>query len=113
MFKDISKESNAVLISMYKRYLEQRKVGEPRFSARSFGDAENIKTTLGIRLSDADVSDIVYCLKESGYVTALFADNYACEVFITEKTIALCEQRFENGLTTVLETLSVLKDFFL
>ncbi len=113
MFNDISKESNAVLISMYKRYLEQRKVGEPRFSARYFEDAEYIKTTLNIRLSDADVSDIVYCLKECGYVTAMFADNYACDVLLTEKAIALCEQRFENGLRAVLEDLSALKDFFL
>ena len=113
MFEDISKESNAVLLSMYKLYLEQRKVGEPRFSARYFGDAGNIKTVTGVRLSDADISDIVYWLKECGYVTAQFSDGYADDVFITEKTIALCERRFESGLKAVLDALSVLKEFFL
>ncbi len=113
MFDDLSKESNALLVSMYKRYLELRKVGEPRFNARYFGDVETVKIATGIRLSNDDVSDIVYWLRECGYVVCREADGYMDYISITEKTIALCERRFVNGLKAVLDALSDLKDFFL
>lgn len=112
MFDDISKESNAILISMYKRYLELRKVGEPRFNARYFGDAANLKEQTGIRLSDADITDIMRCLSEYGYVTCEYYDMEASEILLTEKAIAVCEHRFVNGLKAVAEALAVLKEFF-
>lgn len=109
MFEDLSKESNALLVSMYKRYLELRKVGEPRFNARYFGDVESIKEISETLLSDADVTDITYWLREYGYVTCEIADFYALNIALTEKAIALCEKRFENGLKDVAAFLSYIK----
>ena len=113
MFDDLSKESSALLVSMYKRYLELRKVGEPRFNARFFGDVETVKSETGIRLSNDDVSDIVYWLRECGYVVCREADGYMDYIAITEKAIAVCERRFVNGLKAVGEALAALKEFFL
>ncbi len=101
---DITRESEKILCCLYKIYLERRKNGISKATAREF---ENSVLQEDKHLSKIDHETISECLselKDNGYLWINIWDDFKIE----DKSIIYMENRFKNGLDEVVDALSKL-----
>ena len=105
----LSRDAHKLLVQLYKLYLERRKSGLSKCDSRDFGSYENIMQMLDSSLSADDMNDTLLELKRAEYLSALFADDVCCESCLTDSAIIEMENRFKDGLASVVSFLLSLK----
>lgn len=105
---DLTREQQKLLVSMYKEVLSRQ-------SALSFDDANGFKDSNEIidlfcpSETSEHVATLCLRLKSKGYITCDDGDSLASEIELTDKTIVYMENRFKNGLKSILSFLSQFK----
>lgn len=103
---DLTKDSEKLLCILYKNYLEKRKAGVPKSTAKSFGSSHDIHESLCPNWIFEDVDDTCRELSRSGMLNCFWADNIAYHVNLSDFAISYMDNRFKNNLKDVLNFLT-------
>lgn len=106
--EDLTNEQWKLLVSMYKEVLS-RQPALPYEKANSFVDSDEVMKLFCPESSSEHVASLCWALASHGYIVCLEGSNLANEIELTDKTIILMENRFKNGLKSVLEFLAQFK----
>ena len=105
---DLTREQKFLLVSMYKEVLSR----QPALSmekANYFEDSDEVQQLFLPELSSDYVSDLCWALKSKGYIKCYPGDDLANQIKLTDKTIIIMENRFSNGLKSIVDFLLKLK----
>lgn len=105
----LTKDADRLICMLYKSYLEKRKNGDAKSSARYFGDSNEIRDVFLPSWSSEDVAEECWGLSRMDVVTCTPGDNLANNVRISDEGIVYMESRFANGLKEVISYISALK----
>ena len=105
---DLTREQQKLLTSMYTEVLSRQPAvsfDEANYFANSDVVMEHFYPD-----SDSDhVSSLCWSLASAGYITCEPGEDLANEIKLTDKTIIYMENKFKNGLKSVLEFLAQFK----
>lgn len=102
---DLTNEQKKVLVSLYKEVLSR----QPALSfdkANYFRDSDEVMNLLSLDSSSSHIFDLCGKLKSKGYINCDFGDNLAIHISLDDKTIIYMENRFGNGIKSVIDFLS-------
>ena len=105
----LSKDADALICILYKEYLQRRKSGAPKADARCFGGSEYIQANLMKKWSVEDVDETCRELSRNELLNCLFLDNSTAEILLSDKAVVCMENRFSQGLSSVLSYLERLR----
>jgi len=91
-----------VMSVLYKEFLSRQKNGFSRSDAVKFESAEILQSTLFSDRPLQDIEPAIDELKSLNYVKTNILGN----IFLTDKSISIMENRFKNGLVEVLDFVS-------
>ena len=100
---ELSHDAQKLLYSMYRCYLERRKNGIPRSTARILGSSHTIQEECAPAMDLEDIDDLCRALAHEGLLHCHFSDNRISECLLSEHGIAYLDSRFKRGLDEVLE----------
>lgn len=103
---NLTKDSEKLLCLLYKDYLEKRKSGLSKSNSNSFGSSRDIHVRLCPDWIFKDVDDTCRELSRAGLLHCAWADNIAYHVILSDSAIIYMENRFKNGLLSVIDFLS-------
>ena len=102
----LTKDTEKLLCEVYKQYLERRKSGMAKRSARDFGNPEKWPEDLFSSYSKSDILDALRELKNVGMVRTYLN----CGFVLLDPAIIYMENRFPDGVSQVLEWLAKIKN---
>ena len=102
----LTKEAEQLLASMYKSYLEKRKLGESRMSAKQFGRSKDFQPVLVPRIPHRDVDDLCRELSCAKYLDIAFESGTVVYAGLSDKAIVYLENRFKDGFLSVVDFVS-------
>jgi len=105
---DLTKEQKIFLASMYKEYLCR----QPALSsdeANKFHTSAVVQETIMPNQTIEYVTDLCFALRHKGYISCVPGSNLALHISITDKTIIVMENRFSNGIKSVIDFISIIK----
>ena len=102
----LTKDADKLLAMIYRNYLDKRKDGVDRDVAKRLGSSQTLKETLSLPYSLGDVDSFCMELHDLGYLHVLPADNTVYHASLTNAGIARLENRFTDGLKSVVEFLT-------
>lgn len=105
----LTKDSDALICAIYKEYLERRKVGIPKYDAKFFDGSSYVHEKLMPDWSFDDVDETCRELSRSDLLNCLVADDVVCAASISDFGIIYMENRFKDGLGSVLGYLERLR----
>lgn len=105
----LTKDADALICLLYKKYCQDRKGGAPKSQAKMLGSSETIFNSLTPKWTYDDVDETCRELDRSGLAGCFYADNVAQDVWFTDAGIIYMENRFKNGLNGVLDYLGKIK----
>lgn len=105
---DLTKEQRNFLISLYKEVLS-RQPALPFDKANYFQDSDDIAHLLNLDCSSEHVSDLCWRLYSKGYLYCEPGDDLASSISLTDETIIYMENRFKNGVKSLLDYLSKIR----
>ncbi|PRS28772.1 MULTISPECIES: hypothetical protein [Bacillus] len=105
----LTKDSDALICILYKKYKQDIKNGSPKADARVFGSSKEIYENLTPKWSYDDVDDTCSSLHRAELVSCWYADDVAYRVELTDKGIIYMENRFKNGIDGVIDHIGKLK----
>ncbi|MEK5096694.1 hypothetical protein [Bacillus sp. FSL W8-0848] len=105
----LTKDADALICILYKKYCQDLQDGSPKAQAKLLGSSKQIYETLVPQWSFVDVDETCRELKRSRLVDCLYTDNVVSQVWFTDAGIIYMENRFKNGLNDVLDYLSKIK----
>ncbi|MBP1907065.1 hypothetical protein J2Z32_003730 [Paenibacillus turicensis] len=107
---EITKESDALICLLYKKYSLARKDGATKEEAIAFGSSLDIFNNIAPKWNESDVDS---ACRELGKAKLLdipvFADDIAWQVSLSDKGIVYMENRFKDGLNGLLDYLAKIK----
>lgn len=108
----LTKDADALICVLYKKYCQDRKDGVSKVNAKLFDGSEQIFNELLPKWTYDDVDETCRELDRSGLVACFYADDVAQKVWFTDSGIVYMENRFKKGLSEVLEYLGKIKGLF-
>ena len=105
----LTKDADALICVLYKSYIQRRKAGEFRESAKFMGGSPEIHMELMPKWSFEDVDDTCRELSRAGLLHCQFADDIIYAAKLSDESIIYMENRFKDGLVSVLGHLESLK----
>jgi len=102
----LTRDAEKLLCLLYKVYLQRRKDGLDKLSAKQMGSFSQICASIDSPETPADTLESCRELGRAGYLQNLWASNRIIRSQLTDKAIILMENRFKNGLLDVLAFLS-------
>jgi len=105
---DITKDAKRVLVTLYREYLNRRDDGYSRQAAAYFGDSDVLQATYFDDESPDDIDDFCWELESHGYISCINAEAQADQITLLPETIVAMEQRFPNGVKSLLDALGKL-----
>ncbi|OAB35673.1 hypothetical protein PMSD_11715 [Paenibacillus macquariensis subsp. defensor] len=105
----LTKEADALLCLLYKDYLDKRQDGVPKSQAKFLGGSTDIQERLVTKLSLQDTDETCWELHRSNMLYCQSGNNVACLIQLTDDGIIFMENRFKDGLTSVLDHLGKIK----
>ncbi len=105
---DITKDAKRILLTLYREYLNRRDDGYDRQSAAYFGDSDSLQETYFDDESSEDIADFCWELQRNGYIACFPGEDLANDVTLLPETIVAMEQRFPNGVKSLLDAISKL-----
>lgn len=100
---DLTKDSEKLFCLIYKNYLEKIKSGMSKSAANSFGSSHTIHEQLCPNWHFEDVDEACRQLSRSGLLKCFWADGIAFETSITDPGIIYMENKFKDGLLSVVD----------
>lgn len=101
----LTKDADRLLCLIYRDYLERRKDGLSKSSARAYSERTDWPKSLTEQFSVEDIRDTLRELKSVGLVRSYSYSGFA----LTDKAIVYMENRFPRGATQVLDWLAKIK----
>lgn len=101
----LTKDAEKLLCLIYKDYLEKRKGGLPKSSARTYSERSDLPLSVLDHFSSKDAWDTIRELKRTGFVRGYSYSGF----MLTDQAIIYMENRFPNGIKQVLEWLGKIK----
>lgn len=101
----LTKDADTLICVIYKEYLHRRKSGISKDEARCFGGFERIQAELMPEWFAEDVAETCRELSRTDLLDCLFADDNVSESALTDEGIIYMENRFKNGIASVLDYL--------
>ena len=102
----VTKDSERLVILLYKQYVVSVKSGIPRSEARLFGDYDQIADQFCPGESVESVSDLLWELARADYLEVSAYDDMPCECELTMPCIVMMENRFKDGIKSILDFLT-------
>lgn len=111
MAHKLTKDADRLICLLYKSYLEKRKNGEIKSSARFFGNSDAIREAFLPSWSSNDVADECWGLCRIGIIDCSPGDDMANDVRISDAGILYMESRFSNEIKEIVSYISALKPY--
>lgn len=105
----LTKDSDYLLCSLYKNYLEKRSNGIPKSQASYAGSSEDMQSNFFPKWCLEDVDETCRELDRAGMLYCLYADNVVYESTLSDQAIIYMENRFENKVNRVLDYILKIK----
>lgn len=105
----LTKESDYLICSLYKKYLQNRADGISKENSKSMGGSKEIQQTIFPNMSLDDVDETCRELSRAEMLDCYFADNTIYIATLTDKAIIYMENRFENNVNKVIDFIAKLK----
>lgn len=105
----LTKESDFLLCSLYKKYLQNRSNGMGKSIAKNMGSSEDIQKDVFPNWSLEDVDETCRELSRTEMLDCLYADDSIYLSSLTDNAIIYMEKRFENNVNKVVDFISKLK----
>lgn len=102
----LTNDSERLIAVMYKNYLDKRKSGKSKSESNYFSDSHVIHQNLIPEWCFEDVDDTCRELSRAGLINCRWADNIAIYISISDEGLIHMENRFKNGLKSVIDFLS-------
>lgn len=109
----LTKDSDALICALYKKYLEKRKSGISKDDAKWLGSAEHINQSIVPKWILGDVEETLWELHRKNLLTCNSADNTIVMTMLQDDGIIYMESRFTNGLSEVLDYVDKIKSILL
>lgn len=106
----LTKDSDALLCVLYKEYLDRRKKGIPKAEAKFFFGSESIHEELMPKWALEDVDDTCRELDHAALLECFYGDDVVCQAQLTPEAIIYMENRFKDGLASLLGHLKSLME---
>lgn len=103
---ELTKDSEKLICTMYKRYLEKRSSGLNKSESNYFGDSHTIHESFSPHEPFDDIDESIWELKRADFISGDYGDNILSDIFITSTGLIFMENRFKNGIKDVLTFLS-------
>ncbi len=110
MSVQLTREADALICVLYKKYCKKRKNGIPKGEAKNFGSSANVYKNIKTKLQYKDIDDTCSELKRTGLLNCTYADDIVYTSSLSDKGIAYMENRFKNGFKEFLEYLDKIKN---
>ncbi len=110
---NLTKDADALLCALYKEYLQKRKDGTPKDTAKILGSADEIQKKIVPEWNLGDVEGTLRELEEAGMISVFDADNTVYFSQLINEGIIYMENRFKNGLSDLLDYLQKVKSILL
>jgi hypothetical protein len=104
----LSKDADALMCLLYKRYCESRKDGKSICNSSYFDDDETIHKDIAPKWLLSDITHLCWVLHEAELLYVRPGDNKANDIMITDAGLSYMQHRFPKGLSQVLAFLSKL-----
>lgn len=101
---NLTKDADKMICCIYKSFLQKRKEGIPKATARRFKKEYFINDNHFSSWDTADVRDTLLEIARAGLVKIFIGGNFD----LTDDGIIYMENRFKNGLTEVVDFISKL-----
>lgn len=101
----LSRDADALICVLYREYLNRRKSGVSKSSAKSFGEAKTIHDNFMPKWSVDDVNETCLELCRADLLSCFCANNIVSESTLTDEAIIYMENRFKDGLSALLKYL--------
>lgn len=105
----LSRDADALICLLYKNFLDKRGQGVSKGKAMMFGSSEDIHRNLTPKLSLQDTGSTCLELHKAELLNCFSADSVAYFVQLTDNGIVYMENRFKDGLKSVLDYLGSIK----
>lgn len=102
----LTRESKIVLYHMYKEYLVRRDNHVSRSSAKRFGSAESIHSSLFPDWSLEDIEDVLRELDRNGFLSNQYYDASVLECALSDSAIVKMENQKKETLLTLADFIS-------
>lgn len=102
----LTKDGDKLICVIYKEYLTRRKDGMDKRRARDFGDPSKWPDSMLSKLTREDISETLPELKRAGFIDLYIHDGFQ----LKDEAIEYMEQRFPEGISSVLEWLGKIKN---
>lgn len=105
----LTKDSDYLICSLYKNYLQKRNSGITKSQAKDVGSAEDIQQEIFPNWSLDDVEETCRELARADMLHCFDADNTIYMAILSDNAIIYMENRFENKVNTVIDYISKIK----
>jgi len=105
----LTKDADALICVLYKRYLQNQKARVSEDIARSFGGSDSIQSALMHKWNIADIDETCRELHNAGLLNCFFIDNTVGEAELTNKGIAYMKGRSGRKASTIFNILERLR----
>lgn len=105
----LTNDADYLLCVLYKNYKERRKNGENKDDAKIMNSSEHIFMTLLSEWKYEDVDETCRELHRADLLDCFYADDVVEFSILTDAAIIYMENRFKNGISEILDTISKLK----
>lgn len=99
----LTKDSDALICLMYKKYCQDRKEGKSKIDAKRFGSVENIHKCLTPKWACEDVDETLRELSRAGMIKCRFGDGIILDSQFTDDGIIYMESRFQTNVKKIIE----------
>lgn len=108
---EITKDADALICLMYKKYCENRKAGKSIEESVCMGDDTDIVETLTPKWLLDDITHLCWYLHGKGLLFCMEGSDHANNVCITDDGIRYMQDRFPNGISQLIDAISKIAGF--
>jgi len=105
----LTKDADALICLLYKQYCQNLKDGVPKIQAKMFGSSEDIQKAITPQWTLENIDETCRELSRSGLLHCFYADDMVYQAWLTDTGIIYMENRFKDGLKSVLEYLNKIR----
>jgi len=105
----LTKDSDALLCLLYKQYCQKRKSDVSKSSAKMFGSSADIQKTITPKWTFENVNETCNELSRAGFLDCSHSDDVVDSTCLSDIGIIYMENRFKDGLKSVLQYLERIK----
>lgn len=107
----ITKDADALLCLLYKHYRQQLKNDVSKSQAKMFGSCDEIQELIAPKWTVDYVNETLSELSQAELINCLYGDGVVQACGLTNDGIIYMENRFKDGLDSVLDYLGKIKSF--